>query len=139
ILNKGTLTVTNSTFSGNSAAGLGGGIYNDGGTLTVTNSTFSGNSASAGGGGGGLYVPGGTATLKNTIIANSTSGGDCVGSLSGTNNNLIEDSTNACGLVNNSNGNIIGQDPNLGALTGNPAYFPLNPGSLAIDAGDNAT
>ena len=36
--------MTNSTFSGNSAA-YGGGIYNDGGTLTVTNSTFSGNSA----------------------------------------------------------------------------------------------
>ncbi len=41
----GTLTVTNSTLSGNSADGYGGGIYNDGGTLTVTNSTLSGNSA----------------------------------------------------------------------------------------------
>ncbi len=80
-------------------------------------------------------------TLKNTIIANSTSGGDCVnlGTVSPSNNNLIEDSTNACGLTNGVNGNIIGSDPNLGALTGSPAYFPLNPGSLAIDAGDNAT
>ena len=42
--NRGTLTITNSTFSGNSAAGVGGGIYNIG-TLTITNSTFSGNSA----------------------------------------------------------------------------------------------
>src|SRR5437660_730922 len=49
-----TLTVTNSTFSGNSVAapysvGSGGGIYNNGSygsaTLTVANSTFSGNSA----------------------------------------------------------------------------------------------
>ncbi|MCS6847295.1 MAG: CSLREA domain-containing protein [Anaerolineae bacterium] len=136
IANSGALTVTNSTFSGNSATGFGGGLWNNG-TLTVTNSTFSGNSASAGG--GGIYNDG-TATLKNTIVANSTSGGDCVGSLSSaSNNNLIEDSTNACGLVNNSNGNILGQDPNLGALTGNPAYFPLNPGSPAMDAGDNAT
>jgi CSLREA domain-containing protein len=45
IANSGTLTVTNSTFSGNSAPGGGGGIANNGGTLTVTNSTFSGNSA----------------------------------------------------------------------------------------------
>ncbi|MDW8101132.1 MAG: choice-of-anchor Q domain-containing protein [Anaerolineae bacterium] len=37
------------------------------------------------------------------------------------------------------NGNIIGVDPDLGTLTGSPAYFPLNPGSPAIDAGDNAT
>ena len=41
---SGTLTVTNSTFSGNRTYHLGGGIYNDGGaTLTVNNSTFSGN------------------------------------------------------------------------------------------------
>ncbi len=45
IFNDGTLTVTNSTFSGNSAVDGGGGIYNSGGTLTVTDSTFSGNSA----------------------------------------------------------------------------------------------
>src|SRR5689334_17671630 len=47
ILNNGTLTVTNSTFSGNSAVGegKGGGIFNNG-TLTVTNSTFSGNTVS---------------------------------------------------------------------------------------------
>ena len=37
--------MSNSTFSGNSADGGGGGIFNCGGTLTVSNSTFSGNSA----------------------------------------------------------------------------------------------
>jgi predicted outer membrane repeat protein len=106
--------------------------------VTITNSTFSGNSA---GFSGGAIASSGTLTLKNTIVANSTSGGDCsnFGTVSPSNNNLIEDSTNACGLTNGVNGNIIGSDPNLGALTGSPAYFPLNPGSLAIDAGDNAT
>ena len=50
----GTLTVTNSTFAGNSAGGnYGGGAIVNGGTLTVTNSTFSGNSA--GPAGGALY------------------------------------------------------------------------------------
>lgn len=163
---SGTLTVANSTFSANSADFSGGGVYNAGGTLTITNSTFSANSATNGSGGGvlnsgsgtltvtnssfsgntagivggGVYISSGTAILKNIIIANSPSGGDCVGSLSGLQiNNLIEDSVHACGLTNGSNGNIIGQDPKLGALTGSPAYFPLNFGSPAIDAGNNTT
>ncbi|WP_333889545.1 right-handed parallel beta-helix repeat-containing protein, partial [Caldilinea sp.] len=141
VYNSGSLTITNSTFSGNIASsfllliGSGGGIYHAGGTLTITNSTFSGNSASISG--GGIYVNSGAATLKNTIVANSING-DCVGSLSGANlNNLIEDSANACGLTDGSNGNIIGQDPNLGTLIGSPAYFPLLPVSPAIDAGTN--
>ncbi|GBD25853.1 hypothetical protein HRbin30_01179 [bacterium HR30] len=137
ISNAATLTVTNSTFAGNSAVG-GGGIFNYG-TLNVTNSTFSGNSASLG---GGISVyTGSSATLQNTIIANSPSGGDCTGTLSGSNiNNLIESTgTNACGLLNGVNGNIVGQDPALGSLTGSPGYFPLNSGSPAIDAGDNTT
>ena len=48
----GTLTVTNSTFSGNSAAPRRR-PSSTSGTLTVTNSTFSGNSA--GNGGGGIF------------------------------------------------------------------------------------
>ena len=59
INNSGTLTVSNSTFSGNSARRhlkTGGGSIsgNNGsyGTVTVSNSTFSGNSAEGGGGGG---------------------------------------------------------------------------------------
>jgi RTX calcium-binding nonapeptide repeat (4 copies) len=58
------------------SASLGGGIFNAG-TVEVTNSTFSGNSAS-GSGGAILNEPGGTATLSNTIMANSPSGGNCV-------------------------------------------------------------
>jgi len=50
IYNMGTLTITNSTFSGNSARDYsGGGIYNDG-TLTIANSNFSSNYAPHGGG-----------------------------------------------------------------------------------------
>jgi len=50
ISNHGTLTVTNSTFSGNGAVFGGGILNNNEAALTVTNSTFSGNSASVGGG-----------------------------------------------------------------------------------------
>ncbi|TFH35472.1 MAG: hypothetical protein E4G99_07220, partial [Anaerolineales bacterium] len=51
IRNDGTLTVTNSTFSGNSTTDSGGAIYNtDTAALSVIDSTFSGNSAEGGGG-----------------------------------------------------------------------------------------
>ena len=54
--NAGTVTLTNSTVSGNSARN-GGGIYNQGGALTLlTNSTVSGNSADNSG--GGIYNAG---------------------------------------------------------------------------------
>src|SRR5450759_3475115 len=60
IYNLGTLTITNSTFSGNSASfGAGVAIANFGGsTLSITNSTFSGNSANSGIG-AGVYSNGG--------------------------------------------------------------------------------
>src|ERR1039458_7674678 len=82
-LGSASLTVINSTVSGNSA-GLGGGIINagDGGSasLTVINSTFRGNSAI--GGGGSIYNTGfhGSATLKigSTILNAGPLGGNIV-------------------------------------------------------------
>jgi hypothetical protein len=46
-----TLTITGSTLSDNSAGNQGGGVFNDGGTVNITNSAFSGNSAAQDGGG----------------------------------------------------------------------------------------
>ena len=66
IRNNGTLTVTNSTISGNSAGSNGGGIENNAGTLTVTNSTISGNSSGASGGG---IDNKDTATVANSTIS----------------------------------------------------------------------
>jgi hypothetical protein len=72
IANSGTLTVTNSTLSHNSAVQVGGGIINSG-TLTVTNSTLSQNSASSG---GGIYIDSGSVTVTNsTLWENTTTGG----------------------------------------------------------------
>jgi hypothetical protein len=77
ISNAGTLTVTNSTISDNSAFG-GGGIYNggiyndvtlDGGTVKVTNSTLSGNSAASG---GGIDNYGGTLTVTDSTLAGNS-------------------------------------------------------------------
>jgi hypothetical protein len=66
-LNEGTLTVINSTISGNTAGGMGGGIFNRG-TLTVINSTISGNTAATRGGGIAAPVIG-NETLLNTVVA----------------------------------------------------------------------
>jgi predicted outer membrane repeat protein len=90
ILNDGTLRVTNSTLSGNSASGFGGGIYNYFfSTLTVTNSTLSGNSASLFGGGIASFID--TFTLADTIIATNTAptGPDVDGTATSLGHNLI--------------------------------------------------
>ena len=138
----------NVTFSGNSAYGNGGGFYTYSGNYdsspVLTNVTFSDNSANNGGGifNGGNSTP----TLTNVIIANSPSGGDCANDSNATistdsGHNLIEDSAHACGLTDGVNGNIIGKDPQLGALTdfGGPGrqVLPLKSGSPAIDAGED--
>ena len=74
IYNSGTLMVTNSTISGNSAS-VGGGFYGvKNGTLTVANSTVSENFANSG---GGIYARGTLAVTNSTISDNfaSTGGG----------------------------------------------------------------
>ena len=69
INNKGTLTVTNTVFSGNRASN-GGGIFNAGPWVSVTNSTFAGNSATVG---GGIYNQG-SASVSNSLLANEDTG-----------------------------------------------------------------
>ncbi|MDZ4659007.1 MAG: choice-of-anchor Q domain-containing protein [Bythopirellula sp.] len=126
-----TATVTNTTISGNSATYSGGGIRFRYGIATVAYSTISGNSA--GSSGGGIYSNFGTVTLDNTIVANSVTGGDISGSVSGS-FNLIEDGSGGLGLLN-----TISGDPLLGQLqdNGGPTFtHALLVGSPAIDAGD---
>jgi hypothetical protein len=85
ILNEGTLVLTNSTVSGNTAAGFdlpeggGGGIFNTRwGKLTLVNSFVSDNTAGGGpggdifGSGGGIYNEG-RLTLTNTTLFGNTS------------------------------------------------------------------
>jgi hypothetical protein len=72
--NGGTVTVTSSTISGNSADLAGGGILNNGGTVTVTGSTISGNSASSFG--GGISNNGGTLIVINSTISGNSSADD---------------------------------------------------------------
>jgi hypothetical protein len=76
---NGPLLVTNSTFSGNSAQGQGGGLWSgENSPVQVINSTFSGNRAESadgkGGLGGGIAIPGGEWTIASTTIANNHAG-----------------------------------------------------------------
>lgn len=152
----GAATLNNVTISGNSAistggasnTGSGGGIsvYNPA-TLNLNNVTIVNNNASASvpdlGTGGGIDVHADTVNFKNTLIVGNTSSGagpDCGGTLASQGYNLIV-STAGCTIVGDTTGNIIGQDPLLGALTNNGGAtqtHSLLPGSPAIDAGNPA-
>ncbi|MCP4357732.1 MAG: DUF11 domain-containing protein, partial [Chloroflexi bacterium] len=157
----GTLVITNSTLSGNTAQGggagaglgqgYGGAIFNRNGTVTLNNTTVSSNTVQDGGGangdGGGIYNlgDGAAATLNmyNSIVANSVSAAtaDCLGSTInlGTstengNDNLIEN--NSCGVTT-----VSTADPNLAALAdngGNSFTHKLLTLSPAINADTNS-
>jgi len=71
IENNGSLVISGTTLTANTAGLQGGGIWQDslagGAVFTATNSTFSGNVA--GRDGGGIYIDAGRAVLLNTTIA----------------------------------------------------------------------
>jgi predicted outer membrane repeat protein len=67
IANDGTLTLVNTTVSGNTVSHDGGGIYNDG-TLTLISSTVTGNTASHNG--GGIYNDRTLKLVSSTVTGN---------------------------------------------------------------------
>jgi hypothetical protein len=80
-----TLTILNSSVSGNYAYDAGGGIYNDGynggnAIVSLTNSTVNGNTAAytgfptGGGAAGGIYNGGGTLTITDSVVSNNYAG-----------------------------------------------------------------
>lgn len=76
ILNRGTLTLTKSTVSGNTGLDFGGGIFNVG-ILAMTNSTVSGNSTNGlnlSGGGAGIFNEGTMTLTASTVSGNTTLG-----------------------------------------------------------------
>ncbi|MBL8132527.1 MAG: hypothetical protein JNL42_11775 [Anaerolineae bacterium] len=126
-----TVTLTNSTVGGNTTTGIGGGINHHGGVITLNNSMIAGNTAIDG---SGIFNDG-NLNLNNSIVADNT-GLQCSGDFAlSASHSLVEGG--GCGIADGVNGNKTG-DPALGTFTGSPGYFPLNAGSIAIDAGDNA-
>lgn len=157
-------TINRSTISTNTATNNGGGMFNEGMEMGVTNSTFSGNSAANGGGlhyistrsdeltlsystvaynnalsvGGGVNVTNQPMMGNNTIFGNNTAGvaPDYNGGFFSGSYNLIENTTGAI-ITGNTTGNITGQDPMLSPLAnfgGATQTHRLQLGSPAIDA-----
>jgi hypothetical protein len=92
---------------------------------------FSGNSATSSG--GGIYNALGTTTVYNTIVANSTAGRNCSGTITNGGNNIDDETT--CGW-GSSNGSMSSTNPLLGVLTNNGGptqTMALLAGSPAID------
>ncbi|MBN2303388.1 MAG: DUF11 domain-containing protein [Anaerolineae bacterium] len=129
--NAGTLTITNSTFSGNQADNEGGAIYNQYTTLTVTNSTFSDNRA---GTGGAIFnEEGAMALVTNSILASNSAP---------TGANCHNDGTYDPASANNLEYGTSGQCPSV-VQTGDPLLAPLadNGGptqTMALDEGSAA-
>lgn len=70
----GPVTITDSTLSGNTASLYGGGIFSgEGGTVLITNSTLSGNSATVSG--GGIFLQQGTVDLDYSTLSNNSGAG----------------------------------------------------------------
>jgi hypothetical protein len=137
-----TLTITNSTVSGNSATS-GGGIVNEGSDFQggptlriVSNSTLSGNSADSG---GGIYNYYGSLYSSDSILNAGASGENIYnyyGPVTSLGYNLSSDDG---GGYLTGPGDQINTDPMLGPLqdNGGPTFtHALLPGSPAIDAGN---
>jgi hypothetical protein len=76
----GSVTILDSTLSGNTATSAGGGIYSDFAPISITNSTLSANKAQYNGGGLSAYNPTGRVDIRNsTFTGNSTYDTDSLG------------------------------------------------------------
>ena len=160
---SGSVEIVNSTFYGNTVRGNGAAIRVEGDdtTVTIRNSTITGNTADDNNNqanqAGGIQRVGGTVTLHNTLVAGNFGGTDGeINDLAGTfsaasSHNLIGEQDSGVSLNNGTNGNIVG-DGSSGALpidsiltaqaTSVPGLedtleFFLTENSLAINAGSN--
>ncbi|MEI6776479.1 MAG: choice-of-anchor Q domain-containing protein [Chloroflexales bacterium] len=116
---NGTLTVSDSTFSGNTASYRGGGITNVG-SLTVTGSTFNGNRSSLGGGirnYGKLTVTG--STFSGNVATNSGGGMYNTGTLTVTGSTVNGNSADAGAGFYNADSMILSSS----IISGNTSYY----------------
>jgi hypothetical protein len=131
-----TLTITNSTVSGNTASEYAAGVFNLA-TLQVSNSTFSNNSAP--------FIAGDIVNLENLQIGNSIfNKGESVRTIYSNSQGVVMSlgynlSSDDGGKILTSPGDQVLTDPLLGPLqnNGGPTFtHALLPGSPAINAGD---
>jgi hypothetical protein len=156
ISNSGTLTVVNSTISGNTAtAGSDAGGIANSGTMTLVNSTVSGNSSASSG--GGIKTDGVALTIINSTITKNladsphdgTGAGGGIFRLSGTltlHNTIVAGNLNkepvmdapddVDGVIQGvSSNNLIGIDTNMtGIINGDANNNQVGTGGSPIDA-----
>ena len=114
--------ISNSTFSDNWAANSGGAIaIGDNAQVTMTHLTLVENRSQSGA--DAIANSSGKAYLRNSLISGG-SGEDCIGAWDQNVGNISTDGTCA---------ERPSDDPRLGDLTGEPAYYPLRDRSPAID------
>jgi hypothetical protein len=143
------ITVENSTIAANKTVGGSGGAGGAGGLgyPVSGNPGPSGQNGSAAG--GGIWAPGTAIVSKpltsiSSIIADNDDGGaiwrDAYAAFAAATNSLLGDATGTSGFGAGVNGNLVGVDPGLAALSDNGGPTPtlaLLPGSPAIDRGAN--
>jgi uncharacterized repeat protein (TIGR02543 family) len=144
----GTLTITNSAFS-DDTAGYGGAIDsgdNGTGTLTVTNSTFSGDSAPYGGGIDSGLEGNGTLTVTNSTFSGDSASDDFGGGIDsgqyGTGTLTVTNSTFSDDIADDGGAIDSGQDGGTGILTVTGSTFSDDTGDTdggGIDSGDIGT
>jgi hypothetical protein len=138
IFNAGTMSITNSTVSGNVAWNSGAGIHNAAGaTLTINDSMITANSSQqdAGGNrkGGGVYNAGTLTMINCTVLSNFAPGGNAGGLQSGFGQGGgIYNATSATATVANTaiSGNSVG---GVRSLSGGGIH---NSGNLALTNSD---
>jgi YDG domain len=136
----GTVTITNSTFTGNKAIGgtgggkgLGGGLFNHNGLIEVAVSTFSLNTAAQGG--RGIFnlddsaTAIATARINNTILGQA---GTTVEDFTGSGTTVTSGSGNLIRTQSGFTGSYITGDPKLGLLQDNGGLTPTM--ALAADS-----
>jgi hypothetical protein len=126
----------NSTVSGNSTSGAGGGFRNAGvATTALENVTVVNNTATVNG--RSIDVIGGSLTIENSIFTNTTSP-TCSGSIGSLGYNIANDGS--CSLTGTAD--LPNTNPLLGSLQnngGSTLTHALLAGSPAIDSGNNSS
>src|SRR5581483_11791595 len=143
--NMGTITtLSNDTIVNNTAASAdGGGIANENAfdagffitpspTITaMTNDTIAANTATVAGDGGGLFVNQGTVAVAGTILA-ANSSFNCGGATPVDHGYNLEDSSPSTCSFTSANHDVVGQNPQLGALADNGG--PTKTEALSADS-----
>ena len=126
----GTLTLINSTLSGNAAFDSGGGVFNTANALlTLINSTISGNSAPVGGG----VANQGNATVTNSTLSGNSVGGSGGGVING--GNLTVTNSTLSGNSAIAGGGVA----NTGAITLNRTLVSGNTASIGPEIANSTT